>query len=95
MPRSTTLVSPCIKITVGKRKNCHLFTYESKKCTCGGTLYQRDDDRAETVAVRLREYHKKTAPLIDYYAQKGKLMTVNGDAPVDTVAEAIARELQA
>ena len=45
--------------------------------------------------MRLREYHKKTAPLIDYYAQKGKLMTVNGDAPVDAVAEAIARELQA
>ena len=73
----------------------HVSTYRSEACSCGGTLYQRDDDRAETVAVRLREYHKKTAPLIDYYAQKGKLMTVNGDAPVDAVAEAIARELQA
>ena len=73
----------------------HVSTYGSDKCSCGGVLYQRDDDRAETVAVRLTEYHKKTAPLIDYYAQKGKLMTVNGDAPVDTVAEAIARELQA
>ena len=73
----------------------HVSTYESDKCSCGGVLYQRDDDRAETVAVRLTEYHKKTAPLIDFYAQKGKLMTVNGDASVDAVAEEIARGLQA
>ena len=73
----------------------HVSTYSDSTCACGGVLYQRDDDRAETVAVRLTEYHKKTAPLIDYYAQKGKLMTVNGDAPVDAVADAIARELQA
>ncbi len=73
----------------------HVSAYTSDKCSCGGTLYQRDDDRAETVTVRLREYHKKTAPLIDYYAQKGLLATVNGDAPVETVADAIARELKA
>ena len=47
------------------------------------------------MAVRLTEYHKKTAPLIDFYAQRGKLLTVNGDAPVDAVAEEIARELEA
>ena len=69
--------------------------YGSDKCSCGGVLYQRHDDRAATVAVRLTEYHKKTAPLIDYYAQKGKLLTVNGDAPVDAVADEIARELDA
>ena len=47
------------------------------------------------MAVRLAEYHKKTAPLIDFYAQKGKLTTVNGDAPVNVVADEIARELDA
>ena len=73
----------------------HVSTYEDNTCSCGGTLYQRDDDRAETVAVRLNEYHRKTAPLIDYYAEKGKLLKVNGDAPVDAVADAIARELNA
>ena len=73
----------------------HVSTYDSDKCVCGSPLYQRDDDRAETVAVRLTEYHKKTAPLIDFYAQKGKLLTVNGDAPVDAVAAQIARELDA
>ena len=73
----------------------HVSTYSSDTCSCGGVLYQRDDDRAETVAVRLTEYHKKTAPLIDYYARKGKLLTVNGDAPVDAVADEISRELDA
>ena len=73
----------------------HVSTYDSDKCVCGSPLYQRDDDRAETVAVRLTEYHKKTAPLIDFYAQKGTLLTVNGDAPVDAVAAQIARELDA
>ncbi len=73
----------------------HVSTYGSDKCTCGGVLYQRDDDREGTVAVRLAEYHKKTAPLIDYYAQKGLLLKVNGDAPVDAVADEISRELNA
>ena len=72
-----------------------MSTYGSDRCSCGGVLYQRDDDRAETVAVRLTEYHKKTAPLIDFYARKGKLVTINGDAPVDAVAEQIARALEA
>lgn len=71
----------------------HVSTYGSDRCSCGGVLYQRDDDKAETVSVRLREYHRKTAPLIDFYAQKGLLLRVNGDAPVDAVADAIAREL--
>ena len=73
----------------------HVSTYGSDKCSCGATLYQRDDDKAETVSVRLTEYHKKTAPLIDFYAQKGLLLRVNGDAPVDAVAEEISRELNA
>ncbi len=73
----------------------HVSTHAGDKCSCGGTLYQRDDDKAETVAVRVREYHRKTEALIDFYAQKGKLLRVNGDATVDAVAEEIARELDA
>ena len=73
----------------------HVNTHAGSKCDCGGDLYQRDDDRAETVAVRLKEYHRKTAPLIDFYAQMGKLLAVNGDAPVSAVADEIARELNA
>ncbi len=39
---------------------------------CGGELYTRNDDREETVKVRLRAYHEETEPLIDYYAGKGR-----------------------
>ncbi len=41
---------------------------------CGGELFQRDDDKAETIAERLREYAEKTAPLVDYYGAQGKLV---------------------
>lgn len=74
----------------------HVSTYHSDKCAeCGGVLYQRDDDREETVAVRLRQYEKKTAPLIQYYREKGILRKVNGDQEIELVAEEIRRELEA
>jgi adenylate kinase len=38
---------------------------------CGGELYQRDDDKEETVRKRLAEYEEKTSPLVAYYADKG------------------------
>ena len=62
---------------------------------CGGVLYQRDDDREETVKNRLRVYTEKTAPLIAFYEAKGKLFTVDGDAPVDAVTERILKGLGA
>ena len=46
---------------------------------CGAQLYQRDDDKEETVKNRLDVYRKNTFPLIDYYQKKGKLVTVKGD----------------
>ncbi len=52
---------------------------------CGGSLYQRDDDKRETALRRLEVYFKDTAPLIDYYRDRGTLMTVNGDQSVDDV----------
>lgn len=74
----------------------HVSTYHSDKCSeCGGVLYQRDDDKEETVAVRLRQYEKKTAPLIQYYREKGILRQVNGDQDIELVAEEIRRELEA
>ena len=57
---------------------------------CGGKLYQRDDDKAETVENRLKVYQEQTQPLIDYYEQKGLLKTVNGDQPIERVLESIA-----
>ncbi len=44
---------------------------------CGGELYQREDDRPESIRVRLQAYEQSTAPLVDYYAQHGLLRTVS------------------
>ncbi|KPK22192.1 MAG: adenylate kinase [Dehalococcoidia bacterium SM23_28_1] len=54
---------------------------------CGGELYQRDDDRPETVRRRLEVYFQQTAPLIDYYRARGKLVEIGGDKSVEGVAE--------
>lgn len=59
---------------------------QADKCdACGGELYQRDDDKEETVMNRLNVYEEQTAPLIDYYEKKGILHTVNGDQPINAV----------
>ena len=51
----------------------------------GGELYQRDDDKAETIAKRLVEYSEKTAPLVDYYGAQGKLVGIDATGPVEDV----------
>lgn len=58
---------------------------EGKCDQCDGELVQRDDDNEATVARRLDVYLAQTAPLIDYYQEKGLLVTVNGDQPVELV----------
>lgn len=63
----------------------HVSTYAEPNCTCGAALYQRDDDKEETVRNRLVVYERSTKPLIDYYQKKGLLHTVNGNADIDTV----------
>ena len=52
----------------------------------GSELYQRDDDKAETVTNRIKVYQDQTAPLIDYYKQRGILAEINGLAPVEEVS---------
>ncbi len=54
---------------------------------CGGELYQRDDDKPETVAERLKVYARDTAPLIDYYGAQGKLVGIDAAGPVEDVTE--------
>ena len=60
---------------------------------CGGELYQRDDDKLETVTNRLDVYEAQTAPLIGYYEQQGKLFTVNGDQPINAVLADLGKAL--
>ena len=59
---------------------------EAGKCDIDGSeLYQRDDDKAETVTQRIRVYTAQTKPLLDYYRDMGILCEVNGNLPMDQV----------
>ena len=51
----------------------------------GGELYQRDDDKPETVRKRLQVYWEQTSPLIETYRDRGVLVEVDGDQPIDDV----------
>lgn len=69
--------------------------YEDKACPeCGGDLYQREDDKEETIRRRLEVYRKQTQPLIDYYEKRGKLVTVRGVGPVEEVFARIKKRLE-
>jgi len=61
---------------------------------CGGELYQREDDRKETVITRLQVYHEQTAPLVEYYLGQGLLRKVDGSGPVDDVARRVIETLK-
>lgn len=58
--------------------------------SCGGELYQRDDDAPETVRNRLKVYEEQTAPLVDYYRDAGLLADIDGSKSVVEVALSIA-----
>jgi adenylate kinase len=53
----------------------------------GGELYQREDDKAETVANRLQVYAEQTAPLVGYYAERGLLVGIDATGPVDDITQ--------
>lgn len=52
----------------------------------GSELYQRDDDKPETVQNRIAVYERQTAPLIDYYTQRGLLVEIDGTQAIDQVS---------
>ncbi len=60
----------------------------------GSELYQRDDDKAETVKHRIEVYLEQTAPLIEYYRQKGKLLEIDGTFPVEHVTAELLSALK-
>lgn len=61
----------------------------------GSALYQREDDKAETVTRRIRVYLEQTRPLIDYYRQQGTLSEVDGTQPIEQVAADLLAALAA
>ena len=66
------------------------------KCDrCGGELYQRPDDREETLKERLNVFLAQTVPILDYYKEQGKLVRVNGNLEMQGVARQIISALTA
>ena len=75
---------------LSSRRTCRDCGYTAPagvdKCpACGGEMYQRDDDKPETIQKRLDVYESQTSPLVEYYKGKGLLKVVDGDRPVDDV----------
>ncbi len=60
---------------------------------CGGALYQRDDDKVETVTKRIEVYEAQTAPLIAYYEKAGTLAKIDGTKSIEDVTAQIFKAL--
>jgi len=82
-------------------KNCQaIFNYpdglpKDEKCSkCGGKLYQRNDDKKETIINRLKVYKKNTEPLIEYFQKNDLLVTVSGEGNIESIAENIIKLLE-
>ena len=61
---------------------------------CGGQLYQRSDDQAETVNARLEVYERSTAPLLAYYRERSLLHEIDGTGSPEVVSQRITTTLQ-
>lgn len=66
---------------------------EGKCDQCGGELTIRKDDSPETVRARLDVYHKETEPLMDFYAERGKLKEVENQPSIELTTEEIKKAL--
>ncbi|MCS7200259.1 MAG: adenylate kinase [Caldimicrobium sp.] len=67
---------------------------EGKCDVCGGELYQRPDDNEETVRNRLKVYHESTAPLLDYYRNKGILKEIDGAKSIEEITQQLIAVLE-
>jgi len=82
------------------RASGHIFNQKSNPpkeagvCDIDGSeLYQRVDDKAETVKYRIQVYLEQTTPLIDYYRERGRLIEIDGMQTIDEVSQAIVSAL--
>ena len=73
-------------------RDCGAPSVGVDKCpTCGGEVYQREDDKAEVIARRLEVYQEQTAPIVSFYRNEGLLITVGALGSVeDITAHAIS-----
>ncbi|GAB4456556.1 MAG: adenylate kinase [Anaerolineales bacterium] len=82
------------------RANGHIFNEKTNPPKVTGVcdfdsseLYQRDDDKSETVKRRIRVYLEQTSPLVDYYRRHGKLIEIDGMQTIEQVAQTLASAL--
>lgn len=82
------------------RANGHIFNHKTNPPLKDGIcdfddseLYQREDDKAETVKRRIQVYLEQTSPLIAYYRERGKLIEIDGMQTIDQVAHTLASAL--
>jgi adenylate kinase len=97
VPYITAAESVLVERTGGRftcRASGHIYhqTFSPPKKTgiCdidGSDLYQRDDDKVETVTIRIRVYLEQTIPLVEYYRKRGKLIEINGAQVVEQVTK--------
>lgn len=83
---------------LSSRRTCRDCGYTSGPDTavcpkCAGEMYQRDDDKPETIKNRLDVYRKNTSPLVEYYRGQGILKVVDGDRDIDVVYADVKAEL--
>lgn len=83
------------------RENGHIYhqTFSPPKqagiCDVDGSeLYQRDDDKVETVTKRIRVYLEQTMPLVEYYRKSGKLVEIDGTQTVEQVTKELLVALE-
>lgn len=83
------------------RETGHVFNEKSNpprepgKCDFDGSeLYQREDDKAETVKRRIQVYLEQTSPLINYYRERGKLVEIDGMQTIEAVTQAMVNALK-
>jgi adenylate kinase len=79
----------------GKLLNVYFSSQEElDECTdAGGELVQREDDNEETIGNRLSVYRENTEPLIDYYRDRNKLVTINAEGAIDEVYDRLVAAL--
>jgi adenylate kinase len=89
---------------VGGRLTCraHGHVYHAQfsppavagKCDVDGSeLYEREDDRPETIAKRIQVYLRETAPLVEHYRSQGKVVDIDGTRAIDDVTAALLKAL--
>jgi adenylate kinase len=61
---------------------------------CNGELYQRNDDKPETITARFKTYEAETAPLIDFYSSKGVLMEIEATGNIDEITLKIMEKVK-